>query len=182
MPVLENPRHELYAHRLAKGEKEASAYAAVGYKPDDGNASKLACKVRDRVQEITGAAAERAGLSVEYVINSLIENVEMCMARKSIRIKKASKEHEGIVEIDVTKHDAAGANAALTVLGKHLGLFTEKASPPSEPPKTDWSDPQAKLKLARELLFIVAKAEHVAKQQQAAQAKIIEHQAGTRST
>jgi hypothetical protein len=55
MPVLNNPKHEMYAQRLATGEKEVSAYAAVGYKPDDGNASKLARKVR--VQEITGKAA-----------------------------------------------------------------------------------------------------------------------------
>ena len=54
MPVLKNPKHELYAQRLAKGETEASAYVAVGYKPDDGNASKLARNVRHRAQEITG--------------------------------------------------------------------------------------------------------------------------------
>jgi hypothetical protein len=30
MPVLKHPKHEIYAQRLAKGETEASAYAAVG--------------------------------------------------------------------------------------------------------------------------------------------------------
>lgn len=172
MPVLKNAKHELYAQRLAKGETEASAYPAVGYRPDDGNASKLARKVCDRVQEITGRAAERTGLSVEYIINSLIDNVEICMARKSIRIKKTSNEHDRIVEIDVTKHDAAGANAALTILGKHMGLFQEKAPPPTEPPKTDWTDPQTKLQLARKILFMIASAEHALKNAP----KTIEHE------
>jgi hypothetical protein len=166
MPVLKNPKRELFAQRLAKGETEASAYAAVGYQPDDGNASKLARKVRDRVQEITGKAAERTGLSVEYVIDTLMENVEICMGRKSIRIRKPSNEHDGIVEIDVTKHDAAGANAALTLLGKQMSMFTEKSLVKVET-KVDITDPQQKLQLARQILFMIAKAEHGVKQQQA---------------
>jgi hypothetical protein len=115
--------------------------------------------VRDRVQEITGKAAERAGLSVEYIIDSLIENVEICMARKSIRIKKTSNEHDGIVEIDVTKHDAAGVVASCTLLGKHLGMFTERSEIKVET-KVDITDPQQKLQLARQILFMIAKAEH----------------------
>ena len=98
-------------------------------------------------------AAERAGLSVEYIINSLIDNVEICMARKSIRIKKASNEDDGIVEIDVTKHDAAGANAALILLGKHMGMFTDKSLVEVKVEKTDRSTPQEKLQLAREDRF-----------------------------
>ena len=163
MPVLKNPKRELFAQRLAKIEIEARAYVTAGYKPDDGNASKLGRKVRDRVQEITGMAAERAGLSVECAINSLIENVEICMARKSIRIRKPSNEHDGIVEIDVTKHDAAGANAALTILGKHMGMFTERGGITKTEVKFDVTNPQQKLQLAREILFMIAKAEHAVK-------------------
>jgi len=147
---------------LRTTSSEASAYAAVGYKADDGNASKLARKVRDRVQEITGKAAERAGLSVEYVIDTLMENVEICMGRKSIRIQKPSSDHNGIVEIDVTKHDPAGVVASCTLLGKHLRMFTERSEIKVET-KVDITDPQQKLQLAREILFMIAKAEHAAK-------------------
>lgn len=73
MPVLKNAKHELFAQELAKGRTATEAYASAGYKPDDGNASKLAARpdVQARVQEITGAAAERAGVTVEQVIREL---------------------------------------------------------------------------------------------------------------
>jgi len=69
---------------------------------------------------------EKRALSIEYVIDALMDNVEMCMARKTIPMKVFSKETETVMQVDITKHDPAGATAALTLLGKHLGLFGDK--------------------------------------------------------
>jgi hypothetical protein len=41
-------------------------------------------------------------------------------------------------------------------------MFTERAEVKVEV-KPNWSDPQAKLQLAREILFMIAKAEHAIK-------------------
>lgn len=73
MPVLANAKHELFAQDLARGNTAKAAYVAAGYQDDDGNASKLAAQpeIRSRVQEITGAAAERAGVTAERVIAEL---------------------------------------------------------------------------------------------------------------
>lgn len=76
MPVLDNPRHEKFAQELAKGTTATEAYAIAGYKPDDGNASKLATKVQARVQEITGKAAARVVAKLEVTVESLIAEVE----------------------------------------------------------------------------------------------------------
>jgi len=74
------------------------------------------------------------------------------------------------MQVDITKHDPAGATAALTLLGKHLGLFGEKIAVTVEA-KPDFTDPQEKLKLAREILFMVASAEHAVRNAP----KVIEH-------
>jgi phage terminase small subunit len=71
MAVLKNAKHELFAQELAKGVSASEAYVRVGYKPDDGNASKLSTKVQDRVQEITSLAAAKCGVTIERVVTEL---------------------------------------------------------------------------------------------------------------
>ena len=68
MPVLKNQRHELFAQALAKGMTQVAAYEVAGYKLDaapkdgPGHPSRLAedGRIRERVAELQGAAAERA--------------------------------------------------------------------------------------------------------------------------
>lgn len=73
MPVLKNTRHELFAQELAQGKTATEAHVVAGYKGDRGNASALAARpdIQARVQQITTAAAEKAGVSVERVIAEL---------------------------------------------------------------------------------------------------------------
>lgn len=65
-----------------------------------------------------------------------MDNVEICMARKAILQDVYSKETGAMMQVEITKHDPAGANAALTIL-------------------------------ARDILFMVASAEHAVKEQKA---------------
>jgi phage terminase small subunit len=73
MPVLDNVKHERFAQLLAQGKTATDAHEAAGFKRNDGNASKLAARpdVQARVKEITGAAAERCGVTVEKVVAEL---------------------------------------------------------------------------------------------------------------
>jgi hypothetical protein len=103
---------------------------------------------------------EKRALSIEYVINTLMDNVEMCMARKTIPTKVFLKSTETVVQVDITKHDPAGATAALTLLGRHMGMFTDKLQPKPDDDKPDFDDPAVKLQLARDILFMIASAEH----------------------
>lgn len=75
MPVLKNPKHELFAQELAKGKTQVEAYALAGYKPNDGNAAKMAGfgNIIARVQEITGSGAEKAACTVASIIAELDE-------------------------------------------------------------------------------------------------------------
>ena len=71
MPVLKNPRHELFAQLLASGKTATEAHQLAGFKRDRGNASRLATdpEIQDRVQQITAVGAERAAVTVESLID-----------------------------------------------------------------------------------------------------------------
>ena len=53
MPILQNPRHELFAHNLAAGPQER-VYTAAGYKAIDTTTSALGTKphIKERVTEL----------------------------------------------------------------------------------------------------------------------------------
>ena len=78
MPLLDNPRHEIFAQELAKGSPQAAAYEAAGYKPSEQHACRLASngKVAARVAEIMGKAAVRAEISIASVTESLLRIAE----------------------------------------------------------------------------------------------------------
>ena len=68
MPALKNPKHEQFAQELLTGVNAGDAYVSVGYKHDDGNASRLVQKVQARVQELTRKSAARAEVTLASLI------------------------------------------------------------------------------------------------------------------
>lgn len=152
MPVLDNAKHERFAQELAKGKTATEAYVLVGYKDNDGNASKLATKVQDRVKEITGKAADRAGVTIERVLNELaligFSNMQdymragpdgdPCLDFSNLTREQAAalvevtvedfKDGRGEEARDVRriKFRLADKRGALVDMGKHLGMFIDK--------------------------------------------------------
>ena len=78
MPVLLNPRYELFAQGLALGKKQDIAYADAGYTKNKGNSSTLKNKPenQNRVQELLEERArvslEKTWLKIEVTKNSLL--------------------------------------------------------------------------------------------------------------
>ena len=105
MPVLSNQKHEIFAQELAKGTSASQAFVNAGYSKNDGNASRLNGneKVRARVLELQTASAEKAGLTVEWVLEGLRSNFE-----QAYRLE-----------------DGSVVNKALELIGKHLGMFKD---------------------------------------------------------
>lgn len=70
MPVLGNPRHELFAQAIASGKSASAAYVEAGYEPNRHNAARLSTNehVADRVEELLLAGAKRAEVTVERVM------------------------------------------------------------------------------------------------------------------
>lgn len=84
MPVLKNPRHELFAQALAGAATADEAYVEAGYKQNRGNATTLKAKqsVRDRVAEILGNAAKRSNVTIES-LGAELEEARRLALRKS---------------------------------------------------------------------------------------------------
>lgn len=71
-----------------------------------GNENLQKPEIAERIQELQAYRSDATGISSDYVLKSLYAVAERCMGDE--------------------KFEAAGANKSLELLGKHLGLFTEK--------------------------------------------------------
>lgn len=74
---LKNARHERYAQELAKGQSQLDAYAAAGYKPDRGAATRLSAKISARVDALKARAAEKVEVTVADIARQLDEDREL---------------------------------------------------------------------------------------------------------
>ena len=95
------------------------------------NADKIASQLlgKSRVAAaIAAAKAERSArvaVSADYVLNNLVEIVERSMQRAPVVDMKGNHvtDEEGRF---VWRFDGKTANRALELLGKHLGMFTDR--------------------------------------------------------
>lgn len=128
MSALDNPRHERFAQALAKGLSATDAYADAGYTGDRRNAARLATNddIATRVQEITDRAAVRVELSKAWVLERLMRNARVCLGEEPAKVSFRVKRDEPPAQLEMTQHDPAGANRALELLGKELGMFVDR--------------------------------------------------------
>lgn len=145
MPVLKNPRYEIFAQGIAVGLTQTAAAEKAGYKSGRGNSTRLITNegIRARIAELQQNAVKK----VEKKLEVSIETVTRELARLGfsnvtdiIKIKDGKAEvtdtedlsedtTAAISEIRQTKdgivvkmHDK---RAALVDLGRHMGYFKE---------------------------------------------------------
>lgn len=80
------------------------------------------------VQSGMDARAERTGITADYVLRGIREVAERCMQRAPVMVGRADAREQMIDDEGqhVWSFEAAGANKAFELLGKHLKLFTDK--------------------------------------------------------
>lgn len=83
-------------------------------------------EIRARIAELESNAAETCGLTVVGVIKSLMETRDRC--KQAVPVMEYDKAAREYVESGEYRFDAAGANRADELLGKHLGMFEEKTT------------------------------------------------------
>jgi alpha-methylacyl-CoA racemase len=83
MPILENPRHELFAQELAKGNSSSEAYVLAGYKPSRKNAARLRANegVKARLAELQAVSARSTAITIESICAELDQANQVAMSR-----------------------------------------------------------------------------------------------------
>jgi hypothetical protein len=123
---------EAYCRGRAMGMSPAEAVAAAGLKYKEETCRKWEYNndhVKARIAELSEIATKNAiiktGLDREWVITKLMTVVDRCMQEEQVLDKKGKPTGE-------YKFDAAGANAALKMLGDTMGLFKPAEKKPGD--------------------------------------------------
>lgn len=85
--------------------------------------------VQNAIQEAQNNRSERIQITQEEVIRRLLENVDIASGKKTTTITIPSKNENGeVIGNDVAHfvYEPSAVNKALELLGKHLGMFTQK--------------------------------------------------------
>lgn len=124
MKALINPRHEHFVRCMAGGASPPDALVSAGYsKTGASSAANRLLKnvlVRTRLeqlqQEIKEVSAQRTVVTRDWVLDGLKTVAVRCMAAEPVRDAKGN-------ETGQYTFNASGANRALELLGKQLGMF-----------------------------------------------------------
>ena len=127
-----NDRQRRFVDEYLVDLNGTQAAIRAGYSPKTARqiGQKLLTKV-DIQQAISAAQSkrqERTELTADEVIRDLREVRDICMGRKTVKVVEVVK-FEGEAtphEVDALVLDANGANKALELLGKHIGMFGDK--------------------------------------------------------
>lgn len=154
MPVLKNPKHELFAQELAKGKTATEAYVLAGYKANDGNAATLKGnqRISDRVEELLTRAAARVEITKSRVLEELgkigfsnmldymrpgpdgdptldFSNLTRDQAAALVEVTVEDFKDgrgEDVRDVRRVKFKLSDKRAALVDIGKHLGMFVDR--------------------------------------------------------
>lgn len=154
MPILDNPKHELFAQGLAKGLSASEAYEQAGFKPHRSAASRLSTNVNieARVSELVHKGAARAETDVARVLKELgrlgfsdiraafdangrlkppaqwDDDFAASVASVEVVTRLSNEtDEDGNREVEyVHKIKTWDKNSALEKLAKHLGMFIER--------------------------------------------------------
>ena len=86
--------------------------------------------VTGRIAALRAEAAAKAVLSETWVLERLMRNAKVSLGEEKISITYRPRAKDGTeaapVTVEITDRDPTAANRALELLGKNLGMFTEK--------------------------------------------------------
>lgn len=99
MPILSNPKHELFAQGLAKGMTQEAAYAEAGFSPHRSNANAVIAKhnIMARVAELQGEAAGKAVVTAESLIREAEEIRRQALAAGQYSAAVAAVREKGVL-------------------------------------------------------------------------------------
>jgi len=154
MPPLPKQREELFALHCANGKTNIDAQVAAGYKPHRGTASELrarpriAARITELQQQLVNktqvAVVKQATMSRQYLVDALIENVEVALGRRPVKLGPAA------IPVEQYVYRGEVVNSAVKMAGSEVGLFQDRAEITHKMDFDDLSDEQLLLRLRDE--------------------------------
>lgn len=144
MAALKNAKHELFCQEYLIDLNATQAYIRAGYRPKaaDVCASRLLAnaRVRARVDELLAIRSSRTGINQDRVVRELariafLDPTELANINNATVLSSASKDDRAAIASvkvksgeDFTEREIRFADKlkALELLGKHLGMYTDK--------------------------------------------------------
>lgn len=133
MAELKNRKHERFCWEYIVDYNGTQAAIRTGYKETNARdqASELLTNpdILARVRELQQEQMKRLGLSADMVILETIKTYQRCLEPTPVmqrNLVTGKWEKSGVYQFD-----SKGALKALEMLGKHLGVFDKRPSPPS---------------------------------------------------
>ena len=78
--------------------------------------------ISDKIAELKAERAARVLVDADYVIKGLLEVHQRCMQKEPVMERVDGQQQES----GEFKFEHSGANKSLELLGKHLGIFTDR--------------------------------------------------------
>ena len=126
------PRQQRFVDEYLVDLNGTQAAIRAGYSVSGARAHACKLLTNANIQAAISVAMsqrkERTELTADEVIRDLREVRDICMGRKTVKVVEVVK-FEGEAtphEVDALVFDANGANKALELLGKHIGMFGDK--------------------------------------------------------
>ena len=133
--VLESlpEKQQLFVREYLKDLHQTNAATRAGYSPKTAGqqANRLLknVKIQAAIEELRAERNARINIDVDYVIKTIVETIERCSQAKPVY----DKDGEPIMTetpngelAPAYKYDATNVLKGAEMLGKHLGLFTDK--------------------------------------------------------
>jgi phage terminase small subunit len=148
MPILKNPRHELFAQYMALGKKATEAYATAGFSPGKNgdnsrgaaqSASRLlrnaavSARINELSLQVQRSRSTKAWLDREFVIENLKRNLERAMQAEPVCDSDGNLMGE-------YRYNGTVANRSLELLGREIGMFVERTMQVKDPLDYDSAD------------------------------------------
>lgn len=118
-------KQELFCLEYLRDLNRTQAAIRAGYSPDSaysiGSENMSKPEIASRVKELMDKRSAEKLVDVYFVIESLIENVQKC--QQAIPVLEWNPNTRTMEPTGEWEFDSHGANRALELLGKHLGVF-----------------------------------------------------------
>jgi phage terminase small subunit len=123
------PKQQRFVEEYLCDLNATQAAMRAGYSTKTANEQAARLLANASVKSAVNAALEKrrkkTGITAEYVLSNLKEVVERCLQRAPVTDMKG-KQIQDEDGNDLWEFNAPGANKALELLGRHLGMFVNR--------------------------------------------------------